>query len=135
MSRLRTADIKAGALRRKEAVHEALKRSLDECTDLDGRPVDRETIAVELSRLVGEHISVHTLNGWCGESKENRMLPLERAEALAIITNDRRILEAAMSRYRVIDEKGVAFLEIGMFVVDERERNKRKRQLFERAKP
>lgn len=133
MSRSRTSHLRAGALRRKEAVTEALKQALDGCRTLDGAPIDRETVAKELSRLVGETVSVHTLNNWCAEGKENRRLPLEYAEALALITGDRRILDAALGQnFRVLDETDSAYLELGKIVADERERSKRKRQVLER---
>ena len=60
-SAIPTEDSRAGTLRTKEAVREALK------TALDNSPLGRDTVAKELSRLVGEDISVHSLNNWCAE--------------------------------------------------------------------
>jgi len=38
----------------------------------------RENVAKELSRLVGEKISIHTLNNWCAAGKHNRRFPPKR---------------------------------------------------------
>lgn len=133
MSKSRTARLRAGALRRKEPVTEALKQALDGCKSLDGAPMDRETVAKELSRLVGEPVSIHTINNWCAEGKENRRFPLEYAEALALITGDRRILDAALgASFRALDDEETAFLELGRIVAEERARSRAKRQVMEK---
>jgi len=133
MSGLRTVRLRAGALRRKEPVREALKRALDECRDANGNPMDREAVSKELSRLVGQQVSVHALNNWCAEGKEDRRLPLEYAEALALITGDRGILEAAFgTSFRVLSDEDAAYLDLGRIVAEERTRSKRKRQVLER---
>ena len=133
MSRLRTSRLRGGALRRKESVCEALRKALDGCKDLNGSPLDRETVSKELSRLVGESVSVHTINNWCAEGKENRRFPLEYAEALALITGDRGILDAALGEgFRMLDEEETAYLELGRIVAEERARSKKKRQVLER---
>lgn len=121
----RTSHLKAADCRRKEAVHEAIKRALNECDLL------REEVAKELSRLVGEDISVNTLNNWCAEGKTNRRLPLECALAMATITGDTRIISAAIEpEYAVVDDDGRACLEYGRMLIEDRERA---RQLQERA--
>lgn len=127
-SKSRTSHLRAGALRVKEAQHEALKRALNDCD------LDREEVAKEMSRLVGEEISVHALNNWCAEGKSNRRFPLECAKALALITGDTDILEAALGPdFVVLDEAGQVCLEYGQLVLEDRVRAKRKRQLQEKA--
>ena len=124
----RTSHLKAGACRRKEAVHEAIKRALNECE------LPREDVAKELSRLVGEDISINTLNNWCAEGKTNRRFPLECALAMATITGDIRIISAAIElAYAVLDDEGRACLEYGRLLLEDRERSRRKRQLQELA--
>jgi len=133
MSRLASFRMRAGSLRRKESVSEALRRVLDGCRNLDGSPVDRETISKELSRLVGENISVHTLNNWCAQGKENRRFPLEYAEAIALITGDRGIVDAAFVHFRVLDELEVPLFEMGKLVIEDRSRSRRRREMLELA--
>lgn len=128
LTRHRTAHLRAGALRTKAAVHEALKTALNRCE------MAREDVAKELSRLVGEDISINTLNNWCAEGKTNRRFPLECAKALALITGDTGILDAALApEFAALDEDGRACLEYGRLVIEDQMRAKRKRQLKERV--
>ena len=123
----KTSRFRAGSLRTKETLHEALKRALFK--------LDRGEVAKELSRLVGENISVHTLNNYCAEGKTNRRFPLEWAKALVMITGDVRILSAALEpEFVALDEKGRVCLEYGRLVLEDKERSRRKRQLQERAR-
>lgn len=128
LTKTRTSHLRAGSLRVKEALHEAVKRALNGCV------LDREDVAKELSRLVGEEISVHALNNWCAEGKTNRRFPLECAKALALITGDTGILDAALGpEFEALDEDGRVCLEYGEMVLEDQMRNKRKRELKERA--
>jgi hypothetical protein len=128
LTKTRTSHLRAGALRVKEALHEAVKRALNGCG------MDREDVARELSRLVGEDISLHALNNWCAEGKTNRRFPLECAKALALITGDTGILDAALGpEFEALDENGRAVLEYGQLLLEDSMRSKRKRQLKERA--
>lgn len=123
-----TARLRAGSLRTKEAVHEALKSALI------GSELTRDEVAMEMSRLVGEPISINTLNNWCAEGKTNRRFPLECAKALALITGDMGILEAALGpEFTALDGDGKAYLEYGRMAIEDRERAKRKRELVERV--
>lgn len=123
-----TAHLRAGSLRTKEAVHEALKSALNGCG------LSREDVAKEMSRLVGEHISINTLNNWCAEGKTNRRFPLECAKALAMITGDMGLLEAALApEFTPLDGDGKAYLEYGRLAIEDRERAKRKRELVEKV--
>jgi hypothetical protein len=128
MSKRRPENLRAGALRVKEAVNEALKSVLENCES------SREEIAAELSRLVGEEISVHTLNNWCAEGKHNRRFPLEYAAALAVITGSNEVLYAALgvAGFRVLDKDQAAYYELGMITAEETDRRKRKREVMER---
>lgn len=126
LTKFRTSHLRAGSLRVKEAQHEALKRALN--------GLDRDEVAKELTRLVGEEISKHTINNWCSEGKTNRRFPLECAKALVLITGDRGILDAALEpEFRALDEDGQACLEYGELVLEDKVRSKRKRQLQERV--
>ena len=128
LTKIRTSHLRAGSLRVKEAQHEALKRALDRCG------LDREEVAKELTRLVGEEISKHTINNWCAEGKTNRRFPLECAKALALITGDDGVLAAALEpEFTPLNEDGQACLEFGRLVIEDQLRSKRKRQLKERV--
>ena len=126
MSKTGGKSLRAGSLRVKESITEALRKALD------GK--DREDIARELSRLVGEPVSHHTINNWCAEGKNNRRVPLEYAAALAVITDSREILDAALGvvGFRVIDQAQTAYYDLGMIVAEERARRKRKKEIEER---
>lgn len=128
LTKIRTSHLRAGSMRTKEAVHEAVKRALNRCQ------ISREEVAKELSRLVGEDISINTLNNWCAEGKTNRRFPLECAKALVMITGDTRILAAALEPdFMALDEDGQACLEYGELMLEDKLRSKRKRQLQERV--
>lgn len=124
LTKIRTAHLRAGSMRVKEAIHEEIKRGLARCG------LDREDVAKELSRLVGEDVSLHTLNNCCAEGKTNRRFPLEWAKALALITGHKAILDAALQpEFAALDEDGQACLEYGEMVLEDTLRSKRKKQL------
>ena len=128
LTKNRTDHLRAGSQRTKEAMHEALKRALNHC------PLSREEVAKELSRLVGEEISICTLNNWCAEGKTNRRFPLECVKAMVLITGETGILAAALEpEFMALDEDGQACLEYGELVLEDQVRAKRKRQLKERV--
>lgn len=128
MSKRGLPTLRAGALRVKEAVNEALKAALAGCQ------MSREEIAGELSRLVGEEMSVHTLNNWCAEGANNRRFPLECAAALSIITGNREVLDAALKTagFRVLDAEESAYYELGIIEAEELVRRKHKKEVMER---
>jgi len=129
MSSLPTGNRRAGSLRVKEGVKEALKQALDRCG------LDRETVADELSRLVGEPVSVHTVNNWVADAKGDRRFPLEYAGALTAITGDVGFLQAALAGgagIKVLAPEEVAYYELGKITAEERARRKRKRAVLEK---
>lgn len=117
-------------MRVKESVREALKSALDGCE------MDRETVAREISRLVGEEVSVHSLNNWCAEGKSDRRIPLEYAAAVVAITGNRGVLDAALGviGYRVLAPEEEDVLELGRITLEERSRRKAKRRVLERLR-
>jgi len=122
----KTSHLRAGTFHKKEAVKEAVKKAISSST------LDREGVARELSRLVGEDVSFHTVNNWVAEGKNNRRFPLEYAGALVAITGDIGIFEAAMgSGYRILSGNDLAFFELGKMVAEEKKRRKRKKVLME----
>lgn len=127
VSSLPTSGMAAGSLRTKEAVREALSAALDRAG------LDREYVAAELSRLVGETISIHTLNSYTADSKGERRLPLEYVGALSAILGDITIAEAALgsSDMAVLGPRELAIYEIGKLTVEKRKRSKRERKLWE----
>ncbi len=129
LSDLPTARKKAGSLRVKEAVKEALSAGLE------ASGLEREFVASELSRLVGEPVNIHTLNSWTAESKSERRLPLEYAGALCAILGNAEILAAALevSGYAVLGKKGRAVYELGLLAVEKKQRSKREKELWERV--
>ena len=117
---------RAGDCRRKEAVKEAIRRAIA------NSGFDRETIAREMSRLVGEEVSIHALNNYIAEGKNNRRFPLEYVYALFFITGDVEVINAALGGgMRVLTAEEMKFYELGRITAEERERRQRKRQLFE----
>jgi hypothetical protein len=119
--------LKAGSMRCKEAVTEALKAAID------GSGMDRDAIAAELSRLVGEHVSVHAVNNWCASGKENRRFPLEYVAALAVVTGTAAVVSVALDAagILVLDKDQAAYYELGLIVAEERQRGRKKRAVME----
>jgi hypothetical protein len=131
-SKIRTASVRAGAFRVKDSVREALKRALDKA--FSDYAMDREAVEKELSRLAGEDVSFHAINNCCSEGKHDRRVPLEYVKALALITGDAGIIEAALSpEFSVMDEAGRAVYEYGVMVLEDKVRGKERRRLEEKA--
>ena len=127
LSSLPTASMQAGSLRRREAVNEAFRIALD------ASGLSREYVAGELSRLTGDQVSIHHINNWTAESKDDRRIPLEYAAALTVILGDARILAAACpAGYLVLPPDEAAVYELGRVVVDELRRSRKKKELWER---
>ena len=119
---------RAGSFRRHEAVCEALKSALSDCG------LGRDTVAVELSRLTGDKISVNHLNNWTAESKNGWRLPIEYAAALSLITQDMGIVKAALegSSLSVLDKEGHDYYELGKIFAESRVKSKKKKNIFGR---
>lgn len=128
LSKKRTSDLRAGSMRTKEGVIEAIKKAVKNCH------LDREDIAKELSRLVGEDFSVHALNNILADGKSNRRFPLEFAKALIVITGDIGIMKAALlPEFDVMDEKGKTAHDYGLLMLENKARSKQKRELEQKA--
>ncbi|MBA3011107.1 MAG: hypothetical protein KKF12_18085 [Proteobacteria bacterium] len=110
-------DCPAGSFRRSEAVQEAVRSALKRCL------LDRDEIAEEMSRLLGEKISSNHIANWAAESKNGWRLPLEYAAAFSAVTNDNRVIKAAFSGsgINVLDDKEMTYFEIGKAVEEKRE--------------
>jgi hypothetical protein len=128
LSSLPTANMAAGSLRCREAVHEAVRDALA------ASGLTREYVAGELSRLTGDSVSIHHINSWTAESKAGeRHIPMEYAAALTVILGDGRILAAACPKgYVVLSPEEAAIYELGKVVVEEQRRSRKKRELWER---
>lgn len=128
MSNSGSLTLRAGALRTKDAVREAI------CSAIAKSGLDREAVALELSRLVGEDVSKSTVDNWCAEGKHNRRFPLEYAAALAVITGGTDVLEAAIrpSGLRILNRDQAPYYELGVIVAEERARRKQKKQIEDR---
>lgn len=123
-----TSRMRAGSLRVKEAVLEALKSALNDCE------IPRDELAKEMSRLVGEDVSIHMINNCCAEGKGNRRFPLEYAKALALITQDRRLIDAALGpEFESIGDDERVFLEYGREVLENKIRAKKRNDLERQA--
>ena len=126
-------EFRAGSFRRTEAVMEALKAVLKACF------LSREQIADEMSRLLGENVSVNHIANWAAESKNGYRLPLEWAAAFSIVVNDNSVIKAAFegSGINVLDDSEMAFFEIGKAIEEKREsdaRLKENRQRLQKLK-
>ena len=127
LSERKTSHLRAGALRVKGAVKEAIKKALSNCE------LSREEVADELSRLTGESVSIHQLNNWSSCSKIDRRLPLELAGALSVITGDKGVLNAALETcgFQTLAPKEILFFQLGQVVARERSNRKLKNRVFE----
>ena len=117
----------SGSLRRQTAVKDALRTAFSSCG------LSRELIADEMSRLTGERISVHQVNGWVAEGKDDRRFPLEYAEAVYVITGDIGVIQSAVSvsGCRVLGPKEVQMYELGRITAEDLARRKKRRAVLE----
>lgn len=120
----------AGSFRRTESVQEAIRLTLKDCR------LSRDEIADEMSRLLGEKVSVNHIANWAAESKNGYRLPLEWAAAFCVVTNDSRVIKAALreSGINVLDDGEMVFFEIGKAVEEKRERTAKLKANRERLK-
>ena len=127
LTNLGSFDEPAGKYRRKEAVQEALKRTLRNCQ------LSREEIADEMSRLMSEKVTVNHIANWTAESKNGWRMPLEYAAAFFVVTGDPGVIKAALagSGIGILQDTDFALFELGRLVAEERARGKRKRQVME----
>ena len=129
LSNGKTSQLRAGSLRSKEAISEAIKKALRDCG------LDREAVAREVSRLTGDEFSIHTLNNMCADGKQDRRFPLEFAKALTMITGDLDILRAALQpEFDLMDEKGRAAHDYGVMMLENQDRSRQKRLLEQKAR-
>lgn len=128
LSSLPSQRVKSGSLRTSEGVKESLREALRNCG------LSREVIAEELSRLTGESISIHQINNWTSAAKEDRSIPLEQLAALTIVTGDAGLAQAALecAGYVVLRPEERAFYDLGRLAAEDKERAKRKRELWEK---
>lgn len=120
----RTLNLRAGSLRTKESILESLKR----CIDDSG--ISRDDLSEEISRLVGEYVSVHTINNYLAEGKTNRRFPLEFALAVAMIVGSHDFISAALNSFmEIIGPDDVAAMKYGRMLLEDEERSKLKKEL------
>lgn len=121
--------MRAGLCGRRNAVKEALKRLLYD--------IDRESLAAEISRLLGETIHKSVIDSYIAESKEKHRFPLEFSAALAEATGSVDHLAAALpDGYRIIGPDEEPFLELGKIAAAEEEAKdlrRRKQDLLRRV--
>lgn len=123
-----TNTIRAGRLCRKDAVREALTEALAACQ------LSREAVAVEMSRLTGEAVSVNHLNNWCSEAKREWRFPLELATAFCLITCDFGLISAILdgTGRDLANEESKVLEEYGRVLVQKRKAAIQERKLLEK---
>lgn len=130
LSSLASQSRKAGSLRCKEGVKEALRSALANCG------LSREIVADELSRLTGESVSIHHINNWAAAGKTDRSVPLDMLAALTIVTGDPGPARVALERggLVVLEPDQVPYFELGRITAEDRERAKRKKEIMEQIR-
>lgn len=75
----------------------------------------RDQIGDDMSYLLGRRITVHILNLWTAESKDEYRIPLNVVAAFCEVTGDRRLLEcvAAKLGLSLVGEQDAYFLALG----------------------
>lgn len=128
MSDLPSRKHRAGGLRSKEAVKDALRQALRRCG------LSRETVADEVSRLTGDKVTIHTLNNWAAPEKQDRPVPLEYVAALTVITGDAGLIRAAVESAGlvVLTPDQAPYYELGRITAEDRQRAAIKKSLLER---
>jgi len=69
----------------------AVSKTLNDATDAEGRKLARDDVAKRMAAYLGEKVSKTTLDAYASEARENS-IPLDRAVALMIVTQDFRLL-------------------------------------------
>jgi hypothetical protein len=75
----------------------------------------REEIAQAMSAAAGEEISLHMLNAYASEAREDHTIPYARLLALVEVTGDHRLLQLGADRvgHSVVDNKWLAWIDVG----------------------
>jgi hypothetical protein len=86
-----------------------------------------------MSRLTGESITINHINNWTSGAKRDWRFPLEYASALVVITGDAGIIAAVLdgTGMAMLDEGDQMYVEYGRLVVEEKQRQKKKRALMQ----
>jgi len=94
------------------AVAEALKDS----------EKSREDTAAAMTEWLGEDVSVHMLNAWASQAREDHSIPYQRLLALVHVTGDVRLLQlgAEMFGHSVVDDRYLPWVEVGQ-LADQRD--------------
>lgn len=74
----------------------------------------REKIAADMAAYAGQKVSLHMLNAWASEAREEHAIPLVKLLALIHVTRDRRLLElfAAEFGWVVIDRCHLPMIDL-----------------------
>lgn len=99
--------VRASSLRARIA--KAVSETLKEAT------APREEIAMHMSHWLGEEVSKNMLDAYASEAREEQTISFLRLLALVHVTGDVRLLQlgAEMFGHSVIDDKYLAWVEIG----------------------
>ena len=122
--------VRQAAIDGPKSVQEAVKVALKRCS------LDREQVAEEMSRLLGEKISGSHLNNWAAESKNGWRLPLAYAGAFSAVTNDNSVIKMAFSGtgINVLSDAEMTYFEIGKAVEEKRESDARLKENRDRLR-
>lgn len=128
MSSLPSGSLEAGSLRTFETVKEALGHALRNCG------ISRDLVAEELTRLTGHEVSVHQINNWAAQGKEDRSIPLHQLAALIAVTGDADLARAALdcTGFIVLSPDQAAYYELGLMVAEDKKRMKERKAIWEK---
>lgn len=107
VERYDAAQVRAASLRSKVAL--AVSATLKDSG------IERAAIAKRMSEWLGEEVSKHMLDAYSSEAREDQTIPYLRLLAMVHVTGDQRLLQlgAEMFGHSVIDDKYLAWVEVG----------------------
>lgn len=77
--------------------------------------LSRDEIAGAMSGWLGEEVSVHMLNAYASEAREDHTIPYLRLLALVQVTNDTRLLQLGAELFgtSVVEDRWLPWVEVG----------------------
>ncbi len=98
---------------RAHSVRAQIAKAVAETLKADLR--SRDEIAQAMSVAAGEEISVHMLNAYASEAREDHTIPYHRLLALVEVTGDARALQLGAERVgrSVVEDRWLPWIEVG----------------------
>lgn len=107
VERFDEGSVRAASLRARIA--RAVSQTLKDCD------LSREEVAAAMSEWLGEEVSLHMLQAYCSQAREEHTINFLRVVALVHVTQDARLLQLAAELFdrAVIETRWLGWVEVG----------------------